>query len=185
MDFKQTFFEIFQLPMSYDLDIEQLASSYRELQQRIHPDNFSHASDAEKRRSLQWATHVNEAFATLKSPLRRAIYMLELKGLSIEHNPQLDPAFLMSQIELREELEEIGEAFEASNTGADESDDNALEQLEKFKASIQGKLKELEIAFANQFSDALETAEQTTYKMQFMNKLLVAADQLEERMLDY
>ncbi|MFT5561936.1 MAG: molecular chaperone HscB [Litorivivens sp.] len=178
MDFQQTFFEIFQLPEAYELDVDQLSAGYLELQKRIHPDNFSSATDSEKRRSLQWATHVNEAFTTLKSPLQRAIYMLGLRGLSIEHNPQLDPAFLMSQIELREELEEIGE---------DSSDDTdaAVARLDQFKATIQKTLKKFEAGFAENFATDLALAEQTTYKMQFMNKLLVAADQLEERLLDY
>jgi len=178
VDFQQTFFEIFQLPESYDVDVDQLSSSYLELQKRIHPDNFSSATDTEKRHSLQWATHVNEAFTTLKSPLRRAIYMLEQRGLSIEHNPNLDPEFLMSQIELREELEEIGEV-------APTETDNALSRLDAFKASVKKTLAGLENAFAQQFDAELAAAEQTTYKMQFMNKLLVAADQLEEQLLDY
>lgn len=178
MDFQQTFFEIFQLPETYDLDVELLSSRYLELQKRIHPDNFSSASDSEKRRSLQWATHVNEAYTKLKSPLQRAIYMLGLRGLSIEHNPQLDPAFLMSQIELREELEEIGEDSSGDT-------DVAVARLDKFKATIQKTLKNFEAVFAEHFDADLAQAEQTTYKMQFMNKLLVAADQLEERLLDY
>jgi len=189
VDFQQTYFEIFQLPVAYDLDVEQLSDSYLELQKRIHPDNYSSATDAEKRRSLQWATKVNEAFTTLKSPLKRAIYMLEHRGVSIAHNPELDPGFLMSQIELREELEEIGELFHQSkaseNNAQGEDDEVALERLEKFKASIAEDLEALQTSFVDQFDDALEKAEATTYKMQFMNKLLVAADQLEEQMLDY
>ena len=178
MDFQQTFFEIFQLPEAYNLDVDQLSSSYLELQKVIHPDNFSSATDTEKRHSLQWATHVNEAFTTLKSPLPRAIYMLEQRGLSIEHNPSLDPDFLMSQIELREELEEIGDISSGET-------DSALERLDTFKASIKKTLASLQNRFAEQFDVDLSKAEQTTYKMQFMNKLLVAADQLEEQLLDY
>ena len=177
MDFQQTFFEIFQLPEAYELDVDRLSVGYLAIQKRIHPDNFSSATDSEKRRSLQWATHVNEAYTTLKSPLQRAIYMLGLRGLSIEHNPQLDPAFLMSQIELREELEEISE--DASDTDA------AVARLDTFKATIQKTLNNFEGVFAGQFAADLAQAEHTTYKMQFMNKLLAAADQLEERLLDY
>lgn len=178
MDFQQTFFEIFQLPEAYHLDVDQLSSSYLELQKRIHPDNFSSATDTEKRHSLQWATHVNEAFTTLKSPLQRAIYMLEQRGLSIAHNPNLEPAFLMSQIELREELDDISE------TAAEEID-AALSRLDWSKSSVKETLSSLEGSFAVQFDVELAAAEQTTYKMQFMNKLLVAADQLEEQLLDY
>jgi DnaJ-domain-containing protein 1 len=104
--------------------------------------------------------------------------MLEQRGLSIAHNPNLEPAFLMSQIELREELDDISET-------ASEEIDAALSRLDGFKSSVKETLSSLEGSFAVQFDVELAAAEQTTYKMQFMNKLLVAADQLEEQLLDY
>ena len=101
MDFNQNFIEIFQLPVAFDLDANDLATRYRQLQSSVHPDKFVSATEYEKRLSLQWATQINSAYDTLRSDLARAIYLLELNGLHIEENPQLSPDFLMAQIELR------------------------------------------------------------------------------------
>lgn len=173
MDFKQNYFEIFGLPVTFQVDINLLADRYLEMQKEVHPDNFSSSTDQEKRLSMQWATVVNTANETLRSPLRRAIYLLDLHGRKIAANPVLPPAFLMQQIELRERLEEIEEAT------------NALEELDEFKADLQQSMKTVEQDFDKAFGVDNLAAEQAVYGLQFMNKLLVAANQLEEKLLDY
>ncbi|MCB1645997.1 MAG: Fe-S protein assembly co-chaperone HscB [Pseudomonadales bacterium] len=173
MDFQQNHFELFRLPVSFSVDLNELGSRYRELQKSVHPDRFAGGSDQNKRLSVQWATRINEAYDTLKSPLPRAIYMLKLAGLEIAHNPSLDPAFLMEQIELREELEDIGE------------DEAALAQLDVFRRKVNEVLASLEATFEAEVAADLPAAEQTVYKMQFMNKLRTEANHLEEKLLDY
>ena len=150
-----------------------LDDRYRDLQRSVHPDKHVGASDQDKRLSMQWATVINEGYTTLKSPLKRAIYLLKLQDREIEHNPSLPGDFLMAQIELREELEEIVE------------DADGLARLEEFKGKIESVLKTLESDFAAQIDAQLVEAEQTTYKMQFMHKLYTEANRLEEKLLDY
>ena len=53
MDFNQNYFEIFQLPVAFDLDVDELATRYRQLQASVHPDKFASATEHEKRLSLQ------------------------------------------------------------------------------------------------------------------------------------
>ena len=101
-------FDLFQMPARFAIDVAQLDAAYREVQGRVHPDKFAAASDAEKRVAMQWATRANEAYKTLKDPLRRAAYLCELHGvdLGIESNTTMPPAFLMQQMEWRESLDE-------------------------------------------------------------------------------
>jgi molecular chaperone HscB len=74
----------------------------------VHPDRFAAASQAEQRVSMQLATRVNEAYQTLKSPVRRAGYLLHLKGVDpeFETNTAMPQEFLMAQMERREALQE-------------------------------------------------------------------------------
>lgn len=174
MDFKQNYFEIFQIPATYQVDTDSLAERYRELQLSVHPDKFADATDQEKRLSVQWATQVNAAYTTLNEPLKRAIYMLELSNTTIEHNPTLDPMFLMEQIELREALEDI----EASG-------ESGLTQLDQYRSEVGSVFEDLQRDFDAQIVDSVTEAEQTVYKMQFVHKLLSEANQLEEKLLDY
>jgi molecular chaperone HscB len=101
-------FELFGLTPAYALDLEHLDRAYRDIQSKVHPDRFVHAGDAERRASMQMTTQVNEAYRTLKSPVQRAKYLLELNGMDVafETNTVMPPEFLMEQMALREKLEE-------------------------------------------------------------------------------
>jgi molecular chaperone HscB len=90
------------------VDAAALESAYRDIQSRIHPDRHAHAGDAERRASMQWTTRVNEAYRTLKSPVQRAKYLLEMNGVDVafETNTQMPADFLVRQLELREALAE-------------------------------------------------------------------------------
>ncbi len=126
-------FALFQMPVSFDIDIGQLDSAFRELQGRVHPDRFAAASDAEKRVAMQWATRANEAYQTLKNPLKRAAYLCELNGvdLGIESNTAMPPAFLMQQMEWREQLE-------------DSKDAKDIEALEKLYIALRAQARSME-----------------------------------------
>ncbi len=80
-DIAQDHFSLFGLAPAYVLDAAALDGAYREIQSRVHPDRYAAAGEAEKRASLQWTTRVNEAYRTLKDPVQRARYLLELRGV--------------------------------------------------------------------------------------------------------
>jgi molecular chaperone HscB len=104
-------FELFGLTPAFAVDAAALDRAYREIQTRVHPDRYAHAGDAERRASMQWTTRVNEAYRTLKSPVQRAKYLLELNGVDVafETNTQMPPEFLLRQLEMREALAEARE----------------------------------------------------------------------------
>src|SRR5690349_23456145 len=103
----QNHFELFGLPPQFAVDAAALQTRYRELQREVHPDRFARASQAEQRVSMQLATRVNEAYQTLKSPIARAGYLLELQGIDpeFETNTAMPAEFLAEQMEQRERLE--------------------------------------------------------------------------------
>src|SRR5580765_3338341 len=84
VNLNQNHFELFGLPVSFAVDTAALEARYHELQREVHPDRFAAASGAERRLSMQLATRVNEAYRTLKSPLKRAVYILQSRGVDPE-----------------------------------------------------------------------------------------------------
>ena len=114
IDLKQDHFSLFGLPRSYALDEAALEAAWHGLQSRVHPDRYAHLPDVDKRRAMQWATRVNEGFSTLKKPLARARYLLELAGVDVgaETNTAMSPEFLMEQMEWREAVEEARDGGE-------------------------------------------------------------------------
>jgi molecular chaperone HscB len=108
MNLSQNHFEIFGAPARFKVDVSALEARYRELQREVHPDRFAASSQAEQRVSMQLATRVNEAYQTLKSPLKRAGYLLQLSGVDpeLETDTAMPAEFLAEQMEKREALEE-------------------------------------------------------------------------------
>jgi molecular chaperone HscB len=101
-------FKLLGLPVRFAIDARALDEAHKRVQGTIHPDRFAAAPPAERRVAMQWAARANEAFTTLRSPLRRAAYLCELNGTPIEaeSNTAMPGAFLMQQMQWREELDE-------------------------------------------------------------------------------
>ncbi|MCA9561323.1 MAG: Fe-S protein assembly co-chaperone HscB [Myxococcales bacterium] len=95
----------------FEQDPDALAAAHRTLQRKVHPDRFASAGDRPRRFSMAQATALNDAIRVLRDPLRRAEYMLHLRGRDVgaegEGRVQLSPAFLMEIIELREAVDEL------------------------------------------------------------------------------
>lgn len=113
-------FELFGLAPAYALDAARLDEAYRRIQAEVHPDRYAGAGDAERRASMQMTTQVNEAYRTLKSPVRRATYLLGLQGVDagFETDTAMPPEFLLRQMDLREELEAAGDEASLDALGA-------------------------------------------------------------------
>src|SRR3954454_8296351 len=109
---KDSHFDLFDLPAQFALDTATLDHAYRTVQAQVHPDRFAAAGDAQKRIAMQCATRTNEAYQTLRDPLRRARYLLSLRGIDVdaENNTAMEPAFLMQQMEWRESIEDAAAA---------------------------------------------------------------------------
>ena len=116
IDFGADHFALFGLPRAFRIDSPVLDGHFREIQARVHPDRFARAGESERRVSLQWATRVNEAYQTLKNPLSRAQYLLELAGRGVDrgNNTAMPPEFLMEQMEWREAVAEARQAREVA-----------------------------------------------------------------------
>ena len=95
--------------VGWQVDQISLDASYRKLQQEFHPDRYASQGDVERRLAVQAASLINQAYETLRSPLKRAQYLLELKKIDSSQDSHIthDGVFLMEQIQLREQLSEV------------------------------------------------------------------------------
>jgi molecular chaperone HscB len=111
---------------------------------------------------MQWATRVNEAFQTLRSPLNRARYLLTLKGVDTqeETNTAMPVDFLMQQMEWREAL---ADAKQAGNT-------EALAEIEQHVKRMQITLEQ-KLAIDLDNTHAYEAASGIVRKLKFIEKL--------------
>ena len=136
----QNYFELFDLETSFFIDEANLKDSYRREIARFHPDQFASKSDSEKLQALQNTSLLNTAFESIKSPLNRASYLLKLEGMDPfdERDTSMEHDFLISQIELREQLEIIK---------LKQNVDNLEDYLDKIEEQIQSKINLISNAF--------------------------------------
>lgn len=135
----QNYFELFDFPQTFALDMHLLETRWRLLAGQVHPDRFANATAAEKRVAMQWASTINEGYRVLKQPLARARYLCELAGsdLQTESNTRMDGDFLMRQMAWREALDDAKsaarpEAFSALHTELKE----AIADMQSHVASL-------------------------------------------------
>ncbi len=107
-DFSQNYFDLFGMPVDFQLDEKELHDAHRRLQSVYHPDRFVNSTDQEKRLVVQKAAWINEAYEILKNPVKRSRYMLTLGGMNLKDDSETtaDKDFLLEQIELREEMDQ-------------------------------------------------------------------------------
>lgn len=105
-------FECLGLPVTARVDRETLEAQYLELAKRWHPDRFVSSPSQEQAAAQRMAAQVNEAYRTLKDPVRRAEYLVKLGGIDLDSSdpetgaPAPSPAFLMEMLERRDAIEE-------------------------------------------------------------------------------
>jgi molecular chaperone HscB len=164
-ELEKNYFELFGLPSQFTVDLPDLATRYRELQKKFHPDKFASGTDAERRMASQMAAQINAAYQSLKSPLERGRYLLKLSGIELddEKDTQMNPAFLMEQMELREQLESAG--------GADDPLTHLLQLGKEIDQSLEKRISKLEGLFQGEASESLIEARNLLREMQFLQKL--------------
>ncbi|MFT5837870.1 MAG: molecular chaperone HscB [Flavobacteriales bacterium] len=173
------YFELFNIPVSFDVDLSVLPQTYQQLQRLTHPDKFASGSEQEKLVAIQKNAQVNDAYSILKSPLSRAEYLLSLRGIDLQHEQQTikDTAFLMQQMEWREELAEI----------ADQTDPlSALESLEgEINLRIKSDLTQLSHLLESEQIKAEESAADMIRQLKFSYKMLSEIELKEDMLSDF
>ena len=167
-------FALFELQPSFRLDLDRVAVRYRELARAVHPDRFADASEREQREALERSANLNEAYSTLRSDSRRARYLLAMRGSELPLEVTVhDPDFLMQQMQLREELEDLHDEADLAGVAA-------------FKSRLKVAQQDLNERFADIWQDDAqrEEAERLMRRMQFLDKLSHEVRQLEERLDD-
>lgn len=172
------FFALFDLPVSFDIDLNALSARYRDAQREAHPDKFANASEAERRRSVQMAAHINEAWQVLKDPLSRGRYLLELKGVALDDaDTAFDGAFLMEQMALRERLADVKNSA------------NPVQQLRVIADDIAAHdtllITQMARLLNSAGAESLQQARDVSRKLQFFRRLNEEVETLEDELNEY
>lgn len=159
-NFKKNYFELFELPQTYQIDEKLLKQRYLLIMQQVHPDRFVKASAQEQRLAVQFTGLINEALDTLQSPVKRAAYLLKLNNMPVdfESNTIMAKDFLFEQITWREKIADA------------KQDANKLAAVKKeIEMNYQALIDKLNLLFVEMdFSQA----QQLTLQLKFFEQLL-------------
>ena len=172
------YFQLFNVDAHFSLDLAELSSIYQTLQKTVHPDRFAHSSAQEQLIAVQKSALINDAYETLKKPLKRAEYLLTHRATDMpsEQASFSDNSFLMHQMELHEMLADIKSANDV---------DAAFEQVnatftEEYRVLFNAMAHALD---ENSTSSNVQASEQLR-KLKFYQKLMVDLERLEEQLFD-
>lgn len=169
-------FALFDLPIEFQLDQNRLSERYLALQKALHPDNFANSSAQEQRLAMQKSAEVNDALQILKDPILRADCIIALntgEQQNTEEKSTHDMAFLMQQMQWREQLEEI------ENT-------QDIDGLMTFSVEIEQNNKEKisEISTALSMKD-WQQAKLINDRLRFIKKLMTEIERIEDKLADF
>lgn len=165
----QSLFDILGLPAAFPLNLKTLETAYFTAQGACHPDRFVGKGEAERMAAISRSQLVNDAYETLKNPLRRAEHLLELQGLApLDDDAKAPPTLLMEMMELREGI------FDAGGDGVE-----LARMIEDIKTRANETTQELERAFAAvEYTKAAEE----TQRLHYLGKAMEEAHMLIYRM---
>ena len=172
------YFQLFGLAEKFTIDNNQLSEVYQALQKKVHPDRFAHASDQEQLLAVQKSAMINDAYQTLKNPLKRADYMLKLRGTEVPNEQATISGnqFLMRQMELREMLAEV--------KYANDIDAAVFEINQILDSEFSVLFKAMQIKLTENTIETNKSAHQDLRKLKFYQKLHVELDRLEDLLFE-
>jgi len=100
------YFEVFDLPKILGIDPGVLEKKFHELSRKFHPDYFTTGSPEDQQKALAMTSLLNDAYRTLRHPVRRVEYLLELEGFKSDGS-KVPKSFLMEMFEINEQVEEV------------------------------------------------------------------------------
>ncbi|PYR36755.1 MAG: Fe-S protein assembly co-chaperone HscB [Acidobacteria bacterium] len=146
------YFAFLGVPRRLQLDPAVLDERFRALSRQFHPDYFYNATPAERRASLERSSYLNDAYRTLKQPISRMAYLLEIEGVWTPADKaegggskQVPPALLEEVFALNEELDELRE-LRAGGARADQWQarlHRARQPIDAKRAAHEAELEEL------------------------------------------
>ena len=153
------YFSFFGLPRKLTIDVPALEKDFYELSRKLHPDLNARAGTQEQEWSLQQSSLLNDAYRTLKDPIKRTQYLLQLEGVELEEQSKsateqarssgqlkkqiVQPDLLEEVFELNMQLEEL-----RMQKKMGEDDPALIEEIGRQKLELdekqEGLLRDLE-----------------------------------------
>jgi molecular chaperone HscB len=148
------YFAFFGMPRKVNVDVPRLEREFYELSRKLHPDLNARADKREQEWSLEQSSLLNDAYRTLKDPIKRTQYLLGLEGVELEEQSKSATEKARAEGEVKQQIvppDLLEEVFELNmqleearmNKKMGEDDPALLKDLEEHKAAFEKRYEEL------------------------------------------
>ena len=104
-------FAALELPHKLALELPSLERIYHELSRKVHPDRFASSAAGVRDASLRATALLTRSYRTLRDPIARGLYWLEIHGEKLaENNKQVPPDLAELVFDVQEHLAELRDA---------------------------------------------------------------------------
>lgn len=168
-------FAVLGLPRKFEVDLAAAESAYKDLSRQLHPDRFAKADPRARKAALARTVEINDAWRTVKDPVRRAGYLLELAGFGLAGDDRKVPAlaktkqvaapptFLIEILELRDELAAAQRAGDSVKVAF---------MADEMRGRFDATMKEIAIALeAGRFEEAARSLSALRYYQRFLDEV--------------
>lgn len=143
------YFTCFGFPRRLTIDPSKLEAKFYELSRAFHPDFYQNKSGTEQTISLGNSATLNSAYRTLRDPIQRAEYLLDLEAGAVKEIRNSPPADLFEEIlELQDTLNEYRATDRTSEAGQQLRAKLQAEQL-----TLDQRKEDMETSLLQLFTD--------------------------------
>lgn len=160
------YFELFGLPIGFQVDTQKLRAAFMEIQKASHPDKFTQGTSEEQEAALEQSSLANKGFTLLNQKEQILPYVLEIVGIMTpDEKYALEPNFLMEMMDLNEAWMEA----------EDETSKQAIiQQVEQLKNEIYTPIQSfMEVDQIDSISqEAMLQIKSYYYKKKYLDRIL-------------
>jgi len=163
---EMTYFELFNLPIGFQVDTQQLRTAFMDIQRASHPDRFAQSNSYEQEEALEKSALANKGFTLLNNKDQLLAYVLTITGTIIEDEKYaLSPDFLMEMMDLNEAWMEADD---------EEAKKSIIAQINTLKNEIQQPIKaHLEASSLDNITqEAMLQIKDYYYKKKYLDRIL-------------
>ena len=145
------YFSFFGLHRKLNIDTAALEREFYALSRQLHPDLYARSGDQEQTWSLEKSSQLNDAYRTLRDPIARTQYLLQLEGVQLEEQSKaatdrarqtgeekkqvVPPEMLEEVFDLNMQLQELRMGKQMG-----ERDEEVVQSLEQASRNFQQRL---------------------------------------------
>ncbi len=135
------------MPRKLTIDLGALERRYHELSRKLHPDRFASSAARVRDASLRATATLTRSYRTLRDPVARGLYWLELIGEKLsENNKRVPPELAELVFEVQEQLAGMHDA-PADSDAARELAAQVAQRRGQLQATMDASLADLELNF--------------------------------------